>query len=527
MPVTSGHPGRLLVRCASPGWRVANPPLRYYPHIKCVRPLARLAPLALTRPTRPSRPCARTTGQRRSGQDAARLRRGQRVVSGAARRADVPQLAGEPEETVRLRAGHRHQRPAAGPAGLRQCQRDLGAPQCPDGPHRAVVVRLRDDPVQRAHERDHESRAGPHRDDGPGGRPRPVLPAPVRRQGHAHRRAARVGALFLPDHAPSGRAALVPRRQRRVRRYVAGRRHRPRAGRLRRDGVPRDGERRRAVLRSARAGLRGDEDRFPAADQLVPVRHTLPHLAGADVFARTGAGLDGAQTGQPRLLFRAVPPRVRAVDGKCLGRLDRRREGVPAEEPRRHPAVPDHAAQGPDDPRAGLGVARLLRSDTRSHLRRLQLSWRGRARRRARREDRRGRADREAQRPDDLHRGVTGLRPARRHPLLHHRQRRLPRPGPPGSAKRQDDAVAEGRAHRRAGVQHGRSNLVGHQAPQRLVHHRADAGPVYRVDQGGDVSVRHRRLRPGPLARRDQGRCGVWRDRRQDGRPRVLARRRC
>ena len=31
---------------------------------------------------------------------------------------------------------------------------------------------------------------------------------------------------------------------------------------------------------------------------------------------------------------RAVPPRVRPVDGKRLGRLDRRREGVPAEEPR-------------------------------------------------------------------------------------------------------------------------------------------------------------------------------------------------
>ena len=120
------------------------------------------------------------------------------------------------------------------------------------------------------------------------------------------------------------------------------------------------------VLRPARPGLGRHEDRLPAADQLVPLRHAIPDLAGAHLFARAGGGLDGAPAGQPRLLRGAVPARLRPVDGERLGRLDRRREGVPAEEPRGHPPVPDHAAPGPDDARARLGVARLLRREARS-----------------------------------------------------------------------------------------------------------------------------------------------------------------
>ena len=262
----------------------------------------RLALLVTARPRHSRRSRIRATVQRGSWQDAAGLRRWQRVVPGPACGTDVPELPGKPEETVRLRARHRHQRPAARPAGLGQRLGDLGAPQRVDGSHRAAVVRLRDDSVQRADERDHESRTGPRRDDGPGGGARPVLPAAVRRQGHAAGRAARIGALFLPDHAAGGRAALVSRRQRRVRGHVDGRRHRPRAGGLRRDGLPRDGPRQRALLRSARAGVRGHEDRLPAPDQLVSLRHAVPDVAGAHLLARAGAGLDGAQAGQPRLL---------------------------------------------------------------------------------------------------------------------------------------------------------------------------------------------------------------------------------
>ncbi len=39
------------------------------------------------------------------------------------------------------------------------------------------------------------------------------------------------------------------------------------------------------LLRSARTGLRGDEDRLPAADQLVPVRHPVHDVAGEHLRA--------------------------------------------------------------------------------------------------------------------------------------------------------------------------------------------------------------------------------------------------
>ena len=81
----------------------------------------------------------------------------------------------------------------------------------------------------------------------------------------ADRRASRVDPLLLPDHAAGRRAALVPRGDRRLRRHLDGRRAGARAGRLRRDGLPRDGARRRAVLRSARPGVGRHEDRLPAA----------------------------------------------------------------------------------------------------------------------------------------------------------------------------------------------------------------------------------------------------------------------
>ena len=95
----------------------------------------------------------------------------------------------------------------------------------------------------------------------------------------------------------------------------------------------------------------------------------------------------------------------------------------------------------------------------------------------------------------------------------------LSRPGPPRSADRQDDAAAEGRAHRRAGVQQGRSqSLWGIRHLNGLCTHRPDGGAVHGVDARGDVSVRDVVVRPRRLARRHKGRRGVRRDRRQDGR---------
>ena len=65
------------------------------------------------------------------------------------------------------------------------------------------------------------------------------VPDALRRQGHARCRAAGNDPVLLPDDAASRVAAVVSRRQRRLHRHLDGRRHRPRAERIRRNGVPR------------------------------------------------------------------------------------------------------------------------------------------------------------------------------------------------------------------------------------------------------------------------------------------------
>ena len=92
--------------------------------------------------------------------------------------------------------------------------------------------------------------------------------------------------LLPADDAARGGAAVVPRGDRGVCRHLDGGRPRPGAKRLRRDGVPLDGARRHAVLRSARPGVGGHADRFSGAGQLLPVRHSLHDMARAPVFAR-------------------------------------------------------------------------------------------------------------------------------------------------------------------------------------------------------------------------------------------------
>ena len=73
----------------------------------------------------------------------------------------------------------------------------------------------------------------------------------------------RIAALQLPDGPALHRAALVPRGRRGLHGDLDGRRAGPRAGRLRRDGVPRDGARRRPFLRSAGARVARHPRRFP------------------------------------------------------------------------------------------------------------------------------------------------------------------------------------------------------------------------------------------------------------------------
>ncbi len=264
---------------------------------------------------------------------------------------------------------------------------------------------------------------------------RPVLPAAVRRQGHAGRRAARVGALFLPDHAARGRAALVSRRQRRVRRHLDGRRHRPRAGRLRRDGLPRDGARQRALLRSARRWCR-KAPRSTSSSRSTRISTARGSSRGWRAPTRPSRCWTGWRASRAAA---ATTPRSSATSSAGrwkapgpTGSSPRRRSSRRTSRPiRQYPITPHR-----DLTTRALGsVSRAYYDPTpRPDLRRLQLPRRRRARRRARREDRRGRAHRPAQGPDDLHRRLAGLRRARRRPLLHDRQRRLPRPGPARSA---------------------------------------------------------------------------------------------
>ena len=94
-------------------------------------------------------------------------------------------------------------------------------------------------------------------------------------------------------------------------------------------------------------------------------------------------GWVGRREGSKALLRLAVPAGLRPVDPGRLAGVDRLREGVPEEEPRRDPGLPDDAVQGPLAAGPRRRLAGLLRPGHEEALRRLQLP-RGRRPRRAR-----------------------------------------------------------------------------------------------------------------------------------------------
>ena len=154
----------------------------------------------------------------------------------------------------------------------------------------------------------------------------------------------RVAPLQLPHGPALHRAALVHRGQRGVLRDLDGRRARARAGRLRRDGVPRDGARRRALLRSAGPRVARHADRLPGRRERLPLRHALLHLARLRALAREGGRLAPARRGQQALLRRPVRARVRPCRWRRPGATGSRSSTSSSAQPRRGPQVPDHAA---------------------------------------------------------------------------------------------------------------------------------------------------------------------------------------
>ena len=115
-------------------------------------------------------------------------------------------------------------------------------------------------------------------------------------------------------------AALVQRGRRGLHRDVDGGRPGPRPGRLRRDGVPRDGARRRPLLRPAGPRLARHARRLPGRRQRLPLRHALHHLARLRPLAGEGRRVDPARRGQRALLLGPASSRSSASPSSRPGR---------------------------------------------------------------------------------------------------------------------------------------------------------------------------------------------------------------
>ena len=108
--------------------------------------------------------------------------------------------------------------------------------------------------------------------------------------------------------------------------------------------------------------VRRHEDRFPARDQLVSVRHALHDMARPPLFAREGHRVALAPRGKPRVLRDAVPRRLRRRPSSRRGRVGRRTSTTfqlaNLDAIRKFPITP---CRGHHHALAGIGVARVLR----------------------------------------------------------------------------------------------------------------------------------------------------------------------
>ncbi len=186
---------------------------------------------------------------RRDRRPPGRLFRSVGYVSRALRHPEFSEQPQRAEATVRLPAGRQGFHPVAGLRRPWQCNRDpRRAPQSHlhrRGTARAVVRNLQ---PGRARLHAVEPRAGAHRRRRPGEQHRQDGAPLAGWQGRSVCRASRNHSLQLPHQSAGFHAALVPGRQCRLHGDLVRRRSRSCAGRLRRNGFPRDGARQSHVL---------------------------------------------------------------------------------------------------------------------------------------------------------------------------------------------------------------------------------------------------------------------------------------
>ncbi len=239
--------------------------------------------------------------------------------------ANLHQLARMAAADVRVGAFRAHHRPSEGLRRLRQRVRRSRSAQPAGLRHRPAVACVRDLSRERTPVLADEPRADPRRAGRSRQRRGPAVAPLLLRQGSSPTAGSRDALLRLPHDPPLHCAALVHRGWRGLHGDLDGRRSGPRARWLRRNGVPRDGARRRPFLRSAGTGLARHSRRFPVRGKCLSLRHAVLHLARLRLFARKGRRLDPARRRERARLRRPVPARVRHPSGPGLERLDRLR----------------------------------------------------------------------------------------------------------------------------------------------------------------------------------------------------------
>ena len=337
-----------------------------------------------------------------------------------------------------------------------------------------------------------------------------------------------IDPLLLPDLAARGRAPLVPRGQRRLRRDLDGRGHRPRPGRLRRDGVPRHGEGRSRFYDPLGLVSEGTKIDFQLETNAYLYGTRFMTWLAWQLLARDAGPMGVAQGRQQGLLRDAVPARVRKAarrrwrDWMAFEQVFQQKN---LEAIRRYPTTP-YA----DISKHALGsVSRALVRcrDTPSALRRPQLpgawsaTW-------ARSRSRRSVEKLADVKGPTLHRHLRWPSTRRPDPLLHHRQQRLPRHrgARPNARRRTRVLLKDARIGDLAFNRTDRS-LWGIRHLQRHLHPRAYRRPLTEWKQVHSWPTATVVVRPRRLARR-QARLRLG---RRHHRPAVAAglrhRRRC